>query len=236
MGWDPSKDLKAEAPETYNLAKMRVLSLGYGASWKKLIVMAREKNGIDLTVDDPETIEEIHPYTGEKKVVSGYGATAKATVKDYRSSNPKIVAAWKSLDDALRRSVGETLTVTLPSGRALRFEQVRAEHRIEPDDEGEPRKRTVFTCNIDGKRSMIYGSLIFATVCQATARDVFYEAVSRIENSGIRILFGVYDEVVAELDNREQASEVERLMTIAPSWLPNFPLATETKMLACYSK
>jgi hypothetical protein len=235
MGWDSRRDLKAEDPEKYNLAKMRVLSLGYGASWRKLIVMARVF-GIDLTAGDPETVEERNPYTGEIKTVSGYGANAKATVKAYRDSNPKIVASWRSLDNALRGSISKDLVITLPSGRQLRYESVRAETRIEPDDEGKPQRRTVYTVDVGGRRHISYGSKLFAEVCQATARCIFYDAVLRLEAAGICVRLGVYDECVIELDDPARADEVTQAMVTPPSWLPNFPLATETKLLTCYSK
>lgn len=235
MDWDPAKDLKAEDPEKYNFAKMRVLSLGYGASWVKLITMARVF-GIDLTTNDPEFIEETDRYTGITKQVSGHGAVAKATVKEYRDSNPKIVATWRRLEDALRRSIGDDFVITLPSGRQLRYESVRAETRIEQDEDGKPRRRTVYTVDIGGRRHITYGSKLFAECCQSMARDLFYDAVLRLEVTGICVRLGVYDECVIELDNPARADEVTRIMTTPPSWLPDFPLATDTKLLTCYQK
>lgn len=235
MGWDATRDLKSEDPEKYNFTKMRVLSLGYGASWRKLIVMARVF-GIDLTAADSEFVEETNRFSGEVKRVSGYGAVAKATVKDYRNSNPKIVAAWRALDEALRRSIGDTFTITLPSGRSLKYEQVRAETRIEPDEDGKPCRRTVYTADIGGHRHITYGSKLFAETCQSFARDIFYDSVLRLEATGICVRLGVYDECVIELDNAARADEVTKIMTTPPSWLPGFPLATETKLLTCYAK
>lgn len=236
MGWDPNRNLKKEDPKLYDLAKARVLSLGYGASWRKLIVMARKQVGIDLTVDDPEFIEETHPFTGEKKIVSGYGATAKKVVKEYRASNAKIVDTWKMLQEGLQRSIGETFRITLPSGRKLFFDKIRADVRIEQDDEGKPYRKTVFTADIGGVRKVVYGSMLFAMTCQAFARDIAYDAVMRLEAQGICVRLMVYDEAVCELDNTAQAEQVTATMKTPPDWLPGFPLATDTKLLACYSK
>lgn len=236
MGWDPERNLKTEDPKKYGLAKMRVLSLGYGASWKKLILMARKDSGIDLTVGDPEWIEETHPYTGVVKKVSGYGAQAKIVVKDYRASSVKIVATWRALEDAMRRSVGQDFFITLPSGRQLRFEQVRAAMQIAADEEGKPYMKTVYTAEVDGTRKIIYGSKLFAMTCQAFARDVAYDATMRLEAAGICVRLMVYDEPVCELDNVERVSEITQIMKTPPSWLPGFPLATDTKLLTCYQK
>lgn len=236
MGWDPERNLKTEDPKKYGLAKMRVLSLGYGASWKKLIIMARIQSGIDLTVGDPEWIEETHPWTGVVKKVPGYGAQAKTVVKDYRASSVKIVAAWRALEDALRRSIGQDFFITLPSGRQLRFEKVRADTRIEADDEGKPYRKTVYTAEVDGTRKIVYGSKLFAMTCQAFARDIFYEAVLRLENAGYCVRLGVYDECVMELQPGQPPAEVTKAMITTPDWLPGFPLATDTKLLPCYSK
>lgn len=236
MNWDPSRDIKAEGGKTYDLAKMRTLSLGYGASWRKLIIMARANAGIDLTVGDPEEIEERHPRTGELRKVSGYGAQAKAVVRDYRAQNVKIVSTWKMLDQALRSSVGGDFSITLPSGRKLRFEKIRADTRLEADEDGQPYRKIVFTAEVDGTRKIVYGSKLFAMTIQSFARDIAYDATMRLEAMGICVRLMVYDEVVVELRPDQRVEDVTRVMMTPPSWLPGFPLATDTKVLTCYTK
>lgn len=230
-------NLKAEDDKLYSLAKARLLSLSYGAGFEKLIIMAKAVAGLDLTADDPEFVEEPDRVSGELKKVSGYGSNARKVVADYRASNPKITAVWKMLDEGLRRSVGEDYVVTLPSGRALRYENIRAEFRIEQDRETKkPRRRTVFTACIGGKRVITYGSKIFENCCQSLARDIFYWQVLQLDDAGYPMLFGVYDEFVAELRPDQSLAEVQKIMCLTPPWVAGCSLAAEAHELTCYTK
>jgi len=237
MGWPADKNLKTEDDNLYALAKARLLSLGYGAAWEKLIVMARTNAGLDLTVDDPEFVDVVDPRTGKIKQVSGYGTTSKKVVKDYRASNPLICQTWWSLDDALRSSLGGNFEMTLPVGRKLAYEGVRCEARIEKDKEtGLPKKRTVFTASMGDHRRMYYGSKIFENACQAIARDVFYECVYSLEKAGHTVLIGVYDEAVTEVDAVTNPKSIQKHMIVTPDWMPGLPLNSETKEVPCYQK
>ena len=59
MGWTGGK-LKKENKYLYNLAKAQVLALGYGAGWKKFIVMALQPmyGNLDLCADDDKVAME----------------------------------------------------------------------------------------------------------------------------------------------------------------------------------
>lgn len=237
MGWPADKKLKVHNEKLYSLAKARLLSLNYGAAWEKLIVMARSTAGLDLTVDDPEWVEEKDVRTGVVKKVSGYGYKSKQVVKDYRASNKKIVETWWSLDDSLKRSIGENFVVTLPNGRKLVYEKVQASYRIEPDKETKlPRKRLVFTAQMGNRRRVFYGSMIFENLCQAIARDIFYECVDRLESQGISVIFGPYDEACCEVDLDVPKKQIHAAMIVTPDWIKGLPLASDTKEVPCYLK
>lgn len=237
MGWTGG-DLKEEDPKLYALAKARLLSLGYGAGFEKLIVMAKNVAGIDLTENDPEGVDVVvNPMTGETKRELGYGQNAKKVVADYRASNPKITAMWTRLDDALHRSVGTDLVLRLPSGRVLRYEKVRADVRIEPDPKTKkPRRRTVWTVCIGGKRVITYGSKLFENITQACARDVHYDGVLRLEANELSSLFGVYDEAIAEVTPDRSVTEFKQHMTVTPDWLSGCPISVDAKEVLCYTK
>lgn len=236
MGWKGG-ELKKEDPKKYALAKARLLSLGYGAAWEKLILMARSVAQIDLTDDDPEFIEVIDPATGGIIKESGYGQNAKKVVIDYRETNPKWTAIWSRLEIALRNSLGSDLIITLPSGRVLKYESVRAETRIEADKKtGKPRRKTVWTACIGGKRVITYGSKIFENLCQALAREVHYDGVLKLEDAGLSSLFGVYDEAVLEVPMETKVEDVKRIMEQVPEWLPGCPIGVEAKEVERYCK
>lgn len=236
MGWKGG-NLKDEDDKLYALAKARLLSLGYGAGWEKLLIMAKAVAGLDLAADDPEFIEIPDPLTGEVRKISGYGQNARQVVKDYRESNPKIVEIWGTLENSFRRSIGGDFELRLPSGRVMRYEAVRAETRIEPDKETKkPRRRTVFTACIGGKRVITYGSKLFENAVQATAREAFMWLVLKLEDAGFRTLINVYDEAVIECAPERDVEEVKAIMNQTPPWLANCPLSADAKEVKCYQK
>lgn len=232
--------LKNENPGTYKLAKARVLSLGYGAGWEKFIGMAA-KEGLDITADDPEFVDVVNPITGEKKQVSGYGFNSKRIVKEFRDSNPLLASdtgLWRTLDNAMRRMVGEDFEIELPSGRKMRYEKVRCERRIEPDPETKlPRSRSVYTALVSGhKRKLFYGAKLTENITQATAREVFGEQMVRMDERGWDNLFSSHDEAILEVDSDVTTRDVEHEMSHCPDWLEGCPMTSEAKEVPCYTK
>jgi len=247
MGWTKPGELKkagktdAEAARVYKLAKARVLALGYQAGWEKFIAMAAKMAQLDITADDPEWIEDTHPITGEVRRVSGYGSTSKRIVAEYRAQNSLVAGRdtgmWDKLDQAFKRSVGEDFSITLPSGRVMRYEKVRCESRIEPDKEtGEPRRRSVFTADVGGRRFQFYGGKFTENYCQAVARDVLAWQMVNMDKRGWWNLFNVHDEAVLEVDPDVTDADVNAEMSRTPEWLKDFPVACETKELPHYLK
>lgn len=223
--------------DLYKLAKARILGLGYQCGWSKFITMAQDLAGYDVTKDDPEWIEEEQPFTGKIKKVSGYGFNSKRIVQEFRDQNPKITDLWKQLGSAFKSSVGGDFTMTLPNGRKMRYEKVRASVRIEKDPEtGKPKRVNVFTANTDGRHHAFYGGKLTENLTQAVARDVFGEQVARMVKGGWDCLFTVHDEAVMEVDQSVTAKEVEREMSYCPEWLKGCPISAEAKEVSHYLK
>ena len=219
----------------YAEAKARELALGYGAGWLKFIAMSAQYTGKDITVDDPEWITD--EETG--KQISGYGQRSRAIVAEYRAKNPKIahpeVGVWGKLEIALRRSVGGDFTMKLPSGRVMRYEHVKCERRIEPDENGQPRSRTAFTVGIGGRRVVTYGGKLTENLVQATARDLFSYHLIELGDS---VLFSSHDEAIVEvdIDKGMTVADVQALMSKSPDWAKELPVAAEAKETLHYLK
>lgn len=229
--------MKDEDPKNYQLAKARVLALGYQAGWEKFILMAKTLCKLDITKDDPEFVEQMDQITGEIKKVSGYGLTSKRIVKEYREQNPLIVQLWNRLDESFKRSIGSDFTMVLPSGRRLRYEKVRCETRIEPDPETKkPRRKSVFTAQIGAKRVITYGGKLTENITQAAARDVFARCLLELEKEALRVLFTVHDEAILEVPQEVTAAQVEQIMGRPVSWLEGCTVAAEAKEVPCYTK
>lgn len=236
LGWTGG-NLKKEDESVYAMAKAMVLGLGFGCGWKKFITVAMKMAGVDVTVGDPELVEETHPFSGKVKQVSGYGTNSKRIVANFRAANPKIVALWRALDEGFRRSIGEDFTMALPSGRAMRYEKVRGEIRIEQDpDTGLPRRRSVFTAGIGNRRSICYGGLLAENITQATARDVFMHGVLALEDAGFPVVLTIHDEVIVEAPLDKTAKQVQEILCRPPSWMADLPINADANEVFYYTK
>ena len=218
--------------DMYAEAKARRLALGYGAGFEKFIVMAADYTGLDITADDPEWIVD-----SDGNRVSGYGQRSRAIVADWRAKNPlitdKSTGLWAKLENAFKRSVGGDFTMKLPSGRTMRYENVKCERRIEPDEDGKPTSRVVFTASVGGRRVITYGGKLCENLVQAVARDVFGYSLLKL---GERVLFSSHDEAILEVDDSVSPKDVEATMSECPEWMPGLPLGAKGKVVPCYCK
>ena len=144
MAYDDPEPLKVKNPKLYQLAKARVLGLGYGCDAEKFVDVAKALAGLELSLEESEQI-----------------------VTDYRQQNKDIVSHWADLSLKLKRHVAcylsndleiETFAIKLPSGRNLNY--------FEPTSDtvsrmGHPQHRRV------------WGGVLCENETQAVARDIF---------------------------------------------------------------
>ena len=180
-------------------------------------------------------------------------------VRDFRGRYAAIPGWWRALEAAVRTVAtgGQTelgplrfshdtdeMLLWLPSGRALRYPGLRfddAPRSISYLDEiGQTAEFTPEGPSlIYGSGIPLYGGKLAENVVQATARDLLVEAILRLEQRGIEVLFHVHDEIIAQVPE-EQSEEAERLvkqeMTTVPPWAGDLPLACEVKSCRRYGK
>jgi DNA polymerase len=162
---------------------------------------------------------------------------SRQTVKDFRAQNPKIVEMWKKLDEAFKRSTGSDFSMSLPSGRRLRYEKVRCEARIEKDKEtSKPVKKTVFTAMVGSKRVITYGGKLTENIVQAVARDVFSQCLLTLDKENQRVLFHVHDEAVVEAPLDVTAERIGEIMGRPSAMLPGMTIASDSKVVPFYLK
>jgi DNA polymerase len=101
MGYRDPRPLKDVDKPMRQMAKARVLGLGYGCGAEKFIVVAKIMGGLDITFKDSTRI-----------------------VNNYRQSNPLITSLWDRLEKAFSSKHGATYRLPLPSGRKLRYYNV----------------------------------------------------------------------------------------------------------------
>lgn len=258
MDWPAEKDLKKSDKDLYALAKARILGLGFQCGWKKFITVAMNMAQLDITKNDPKEIQKLDEdgnpmfkLDGNPMMESGYGFTSKKTVKEYRESNPLIASndetnpgIWRRLDDLLRASAGGDFKMTLPSGRDLRYPEVKRLMRMKQDEEtGKMQRKWETTALVfDPKRNGVvrkpfYGGILTENLVQATARDIFAEHLLALDATpGIEVLFSVHDEAVCEVAEHVTKHDVETIMGKTPEWIAGCPIAAEANELPFYTK
>lgn len=105
MGYSDPRPLKEVDPAKRQLAKVRVLALGFGLGAAKFQRIAKQWAGIDLTENE-----------------------ARNQVGSFRRANRGLLRLWRRLQQGFRHSKGGTLDTVLPSGRVLHYYQVGEDH------------------------------------------------------------------------------------------------------------
>ena len=196
--------------------------------------------------DDPEKLQDAKawweglmlPLQKDPLILWHYGA-AMRLVDIYREANRNIVLFWKrmgALDGGEHCEWIEetyqgvpTMTLRLPDGSLLPFPHLRYS-----DDE---RGRILYRQK--GVIQHTYSARLAENATQATARallrDVWIEAV----RAGIPVCHSVHDElvsVVPERDAEDARSALLEIMSKAPAWAPDLPVAAEAKILDTYAE
>jgi DNA polymerase len=213
MGYTDPRPLKEVDNKMRQLAKARVLGLGYGCGAEKFRYVAKIMAGLDISLEEAQEI-----------------------VQSYRSTNPLIIGLWKKLDRAMRKAVDEknqTFELTLPSGRVLTYRDVTT------SGEG----RGDYRCKIPRGGAMVptklYGGLLAENATQAFARDIFMDRCAALHDAGADIIMRVHDEVVIVVEERlseNYKTDVEAILSTPPDWCQTLPLGAEAIISKFYMK
>jgi DNA polymerase I-like protein with 3'-5' exonuclease and polymerase domains len=207
MGYNDPKPLKDVDKKLRQLAKARVLGLGFGCGAAKFKLVAKMMAGLEISAAESEAI-----------------------VANYRRSNPKIVALWRSLQTALEKSRGTDLSVTLPSRRCLLYRNING---------GNDGLSGLIPRNGKMMRSKLYGGLLAENLTQAFARDIFMDRVAELDRRGYEVILRIHDEVVCLVDEQSAAlhrQEIERIMSTPPAWCASLPVGAEASTSKVYVK
>lgn len=176
----------------------------------------------------------------------GSAAELQVLVKAWRAANPNIVNLWRLLDSAFDPSSGSTrvgkhLMVThsknrhgvstnlhLPSGRVLRYHDVRYErYRVVDEATGRAKMKESWRFINPGipfsktARKGTYGGRLTENVVQATARDLLASGLVGLEKAGYKVVGHVHDEVLIE--GIHPIDEIEAIFCKSPSWAVGLP-------------
>lgn len=253
MGFRESGTLKAYDGNLYNLAKARVLSLGYGASWLTFIGQARTYGAEHIFNDPiyeydierfyayvskwakPEVQDKVNMFTPDELQTA---VNAWLQVCDYRKNNPLVRDFWNLYGNALAEGCskqnGSELNIGLPSGRVMRYMHLRRQG----DD------ITGFTQIPDGpnykRRRKLYGAMLVENYCQGMGRDVFCEYLYKIGCvMGMDVVFQIHDQVLVEVPRTKAdywRDRIEQVMSEPMPWAPYLPVAAEADITFKFQK
>lgn len=153
----------------------------------------------------------------------------------WRRANSKIVAYWKDIQNASELAVitrepqeirllrfdmrGSWLRVQLPSGRYLcyPFAEFNSETGLSYYGIDQYTRKW--------EKIRTYSGKLFENICQASARDILYDAMPGAEKAGFEIVLHVHDELVTEATPDKNISELSAILATNPIWAKGLPLA-----------
>jgi DNA polymerase len=156
----------------------------------------------------------------------------------WRRAHPKTASYWGELKDAaiqaisspgttvharrvIMRRDGNWLRVQMPSGRQLCYIAPRV------GDDGSISYMGVSAYTRKWGRTKTYGGKLLENLCQASARDILFANMPRVEAAGYEIVLSIHDELLTEAPDRDEFSETElsKLISTPPEWAEDLPLA-----------
>lgn len=217
-----------------NVGKSSVLGLGFGMGNTARAGQKYGKFEMNLRKNP-----DVNPLFQSGELDTG---KVNALLHQYREKYTGIVALWGKVEAAFatayggaKRMVngvlfehyralngGQGVRVTLPSGRAINYPDVRQGLR-----EGATRKQWMYG---QGRGKPIYGSLLAENIVQAMARDILAEGVWSMEKAGFPVSYHVHDSIVCATTKKEAQDCLNtciEVLSAAPEWGQGMMLGAE---------
>lgn len=217
--------------ELRDKGKISELALGYQGALGALRQMGGEKMGLtDMEMD--------------------------RIVKLWRKKNPSIVKLWYEVNEAAIRAIkthkpviltkfrnikfdfnGEVLTIELPSGRKLFYQQATlATNRF-----GQEAVKYKGLDQMTKKWWWVdsYGGKFVENIVQAIARDLLAYSMQQLDKAGFSLVMHVHDEAVAEVDKTKGEELLEQMCDIMGTevpWALGLPLKADGYITDFYKK
>ncbi len=207
------------------LGKVVVLGCGFGMGVNKFYDTAN-KPPWSLGIDMPLASAGVLGFRGKYNKVKELWDYCGRVVIPAMASGKRIYADRSSL------IVTDRNALELPSGRMLRYPNLRQEVVKEKDDEGNIIREDlqwVFDVR-EGSRVLqkkLYGGLLTENMTQAMARIVVMDQIVAVSKRH-RVVLPVYDEAVCCVpEGQAEACEVyvNQCLSTPPSWAPDLPVA-----------
>ena len=213
--WKTEQGELKQDPKLRHKVKAMVLGCGYGAGKKRFAEMS------GMTQKEANDAVDL------------YRSTMESVTKLWREYNIDISGAY----NLTQQRIPTPFTVDLPSGRVLDYGLIKTDKM----EEGEGRLQYMAHFPKGAKMVPIklWGGFVTENASQALARDIFSDMLVRVAKAGHKIIMHVHDEIVIEVDKEEadQAlSDVLKIMSTPPQWIPDIPLDADGAILTRYTK
>ena len=191
-------------------------------------------------------------YGGSKGALKAFGAPGSDEdlmdiVYKWRNANESIVQYWRDLMTAFKEggSVGDVSFfkegsnrhLVLPSGRSIVYRGCTKRTEVNPFTGKEQEVIYRKDYRKKGHPTKFWPGIACENVVQAVARDILTSALVRLEREHFRVVGSVHDEVIVEANTEGDLHRIGAIMTTAPDWLPDFPLAAgASPILSRYRK
>jgi DNA polymerase len=196
--------------KTRQLAKARVLGLGFRCGAERFIEVARIMAGLEIDIHD-----------------------ARKIVREYRESNPKIVTLWEALEATCARHEGRDYRLPFPCASFGDLPRHLIYRDVALDSRGG------LSAVVCGERVDLHGGILAENWTQGTARDLLADAWIRCVETGYAPVLSVHDELVFEVDRttaHDDLRKITSLMEAVPGWARGLPIRADVKLMERYGK
>ena len=191
------------------VGKTCILGLGFGMSGEKLALTLRKDN-MDFTVD--QCIKMVYTYRQTYPFIPEMWSQLNCYMQ-VMGNNPNSIQTYKCLGFARN-------TIILPNNMTLAYPKLTLD--------SPPRSMTY---KYASETRTLWGGKVAENCVQALARIVVMDQMLNIERTlGLKLALQQHDEldyIVPEAEADSLVAEIKRIMSIAPSWAPDLPVAVE---------
>lgn len=229
---------KEHDPRERFVGKVATLALGYGAGAVRFADMLRlGQFGPPIEITSTLAADIVRAWRNANGMITGYWRSIESAARSAFFAHQTIKHGPVTFSGSADRGF-----VQLPGGTMLRYDGLEAAADCTREDGFDYISR--WHMGKDGPsvtRTKLYGGLLVENITQAIARNVIAGHMLEISRRlpDARIAMSTHDEVVLVVLQRRARSSLavaQKVMTMAPAWAPDLPLAVDAHISERYDK
>lgn len=228
----PIESVTKGSPERKK-GKIMELALGYGGGINALKAFGADEMGLS----DDELDHLVKSWRGANRHITRFWTNVENAAKE-AIRNPGSSIRITPDRGLVFKLIGGILFIKLPSGRAIAYQDARLVDsgggRTEIKYKGTNQKTQKW------EEIPTYGGKLAENITQATARDCLGAAMLALDSNGYRVQFHVHDEVIVEVDQNSEDTDLDRIKSIMAlkdtEWVKGLPLTADGYTTKYYRK